>query len=173
MYTLRSIQLCIVDRKISLIANMKHLLLSVSAFILLAIAGCAYHNSTYNDGFDFPIENVSQIIIGKTTDNELITMFGGPLEKSEVSENEERWEYSYSSGTKIEESFLTDEVHSTGHYKTLDILLKNGTVTNFTYTESSESRPARPASGSIRRKKNRSYHNSSRSPLILWALVTV
>ena len=120
---------------------MKHLTLPAVAFILFAFEGCAlaFHRSTQNDGFDFPSENVSKILIGKTTGDELIQLFGGPLAKFEVSENEERWKYSYSTGTEIEEQgFLTDTVQSTGHHKTLDILLKNGTVTNFTYTESSE-----------------------------------
>jgi hypothetical protein len=120
--------------------NMKHSTLSVVAFVLLVLAGCTFgfHRSSHNDGFDFPSENVSRIIIGKTTDDELIQMFGGPLAKYEVSENEERWKYSYSTGTEIEEQvFLTDTVQSTSHQKTLDILLKNGTVTNFTYAESS------------------------------------
>jgi hypothetical protein len=119
--------------------NTKHLTLSVIAFVPLAVVGCAlsYHRSDDNDGFDFSSGNVNKIIKGKTTANELIQLFGGPLSKSEVSENEEEWKYSYSTSIKIEEKyFLTDEVQSTGHHKTLDILLKNGTVTSFTYSES-------------------------------------
>lgn len=126
--------------KLFIAVNMKHSSLSAVAFILLALAGCSFgfHRSTHNDGFDFPSENVSKILIGKTTGDELIQMFGGPLAKYEVSENEERWKYSYSTGTEIEEQvFLTDTVQLTSRQKTLVILLKNGTVTNFTYAESS------------------------------------
>lgn len=117
---------------------MKHLTFTVVAFILLAAEGCAlsYHRTTYNDGFDFPNENISMIVNGKTTSVELVQMFGGPLEKSEISEDEEIWRYSSATGTKTEQTgFLTDEVQSTGQHKTLDIRLKNGIVTDFTYTE--------------------------------------
>lgn len=104
----------------------------------LAVAGCSmsYHRQTFNDGFDFPSENVSGIIIGKTTSDELIELFGGPLAKNDISETEEVWRYSYSTGIRIEEDdFFTDDVQSTHQYKMLVIKLKNGTVTNFTYTE--------------------------------------
>ena len=121
--------------------NMKHLKLSVVAFLLLAVVGCAlsFSHSTHNDGFDFPSRNVNRIIIGKTTDNELIQMFGGPLSKSEASENEEKWMYSSSTGTEyIVKGLLNDNVETAGQHKTLYIRLKNGIVTNFSYTESLE-----------------------------------
>jgi hypothetical protein len=118
---------------------MRHLKLTVAAVILFAAVGCtfSFRHSTESDGFDFPSENVNKIIKGKTTGKELIHMFGGPLSKFDVSENEEQWIYSFSTGTKYSvEGLLADEAGSTGHHKTLYILLKNGTVTNFTYTES-------------------------------------
>jgi hypothetical protein len=126
-----------------IVVNNKHLTFSVVAFSLLAVVGCtlAFHRTTYNDGFDFPSENVNKIMIGKTTGDELIQMFGGPLAKIEVSEDEEEWKYSSSTGTEIVvKGFLTDKEQSTGQHKTLDIMLKNGTVTDFTYTESHEPR---------------------------------
>ncbi len=115
--------------------NIVHLF---AAFISLAVVGCAlsYHRSDDNDGFDFSSENVKKIMKGKTTANELIELFGGPLSKTEVSENEEEWKYSYSTSIVIEEDFfLTYVLQSTGQHKTLDILLKDGTVTSFTYSE--------------------------------------
>ena len=105
---------------------------------LLAVAGCSlsYHRQTFNDGFDFPSENVSGIVIGKTTGDELVELFGGPLAKNDISETEEVWRYSYSTGLTTEiGGFFSDEVQSTRRYKMLVINLKNGTVTNFTYTE--------------------------------------
>ena len=119
---------------------MKHLTLSVVAFVLLAVFGCtfAFRHSDYNNGFNFPSENVNKIKKGKTTANELIQMFGGPLTRFEVSENEEVWNYSYSTGIQIvEKSFLTDTTQATGQHRRLNILLKNGTVTDFSYTEDS------------------------------------
>ena len=117
---------------------MKHLTLSFIAFILLAVAGCtlAYHRKTFDDGFDFPGENVSKIIKGKTTGDEIIQMFGGPLAKTEIPENKEQWRYFYTTGVEIKESsFLTDEEHSTRRQKTLVILLRNGIVIDYIYTE--------------------------------------
>jgi outer membrane protein assembly factor BamE (lipoprotein component of BamABCDE complex) len=117
---------------------MKTITLSVVALVLLAVAGCtlAYHRKTFDDGFDFPSEKVNKIVKGKTTGDEIIQMFGGPLGKSEILENEEQWRYFYSTGIEVKESgFLTDEERSTRRRKTLVILLKNGVVTNFTYTE--------------------------------------
>jgi outer membrane protein assembly factor BamE (lipoprotein component of BamABCDE complex) len=118
---------------------MKLATLSVVAVVVLAIAGCslAYHRKTYNDGFDFPGENADLIVKGKTTGDEIIEMFGGPLQKIDVSEDEEHWRYFYSTGIEIEESgFLTDEMQSSRRNKTLVIVLKHGIVTDFTYTES-------------------------------------
>jgi outer membrane protein assembly factor BamE (lipoprotein component of BamABCDE complex) len=126
------------SREFFIVVNMKHLALFVIAFIMLAAEGCSlsYHRTTYNDGFDFPSENVNRIIKGVTTDDELVEMFGGPLAKSEVSDDEEIWRYSSTTGIKIEETgFLTDEIQSTRQRKTLDIRLKDGTVTDFSYTE--------------------------------------
>lgn len=99
----------------------------------------SFKHTTYEDGFDFPSENVIKIVIGKTTGKELIQMFGGPFEKYEISDDEEQWIYFYSSGTKfVVKSLLTDKVESTGRHKTLSIRLKNGTTSNFSYSESSE-----------------------------------
>jgi hypothetical protein len=127
--------------KFYIVVNMKYLSLSVASFILLAVVGCAssFSESTTNNGFDFPSENVKKIIKGKTTGNELIQMFGGPLFKWDVSEDEEHWMYSYTTGNKFEvKGFLTDKVQSTSQHKSLFIFLKNGIITNFNYTETPE-----------------------------------
>jgi len=122
----------------SIVLNMKFATLSVVAVVMLAVAGCslAYHRKTFNDGFDFPSENVGLIVKGKTTGDEIIEMFGGPLQKSDISEDAEQWRYFYSTGIEIKESvFLTDETQSSRWHKTLVIVLKHGIVTNFIYTE--------------------------------------
>lgn len=63
-------------------------------------------------------------------------MFGEPFSKTVLSETEEKWIYTYSSGTASAQSYVfTTKVESTGTQKTLDILLKNDVVTNFTFTE--------------------------------------
>ena len=118
---------------------MKHPSRPVIFFMLMLTAGCtlAFDHNIYNDGFDFPSENVKRITKGKTTTDDLVRLFGGPLSKRDVSEDEEIWGYSYSSGVKIiENGLFTDSIQDTHHRKTLNIHIKNGTVVDFTYTES-------------------------------------
>lgn len=118
---------------------MKHVTIFVVAFILFSVAGCdlAFRNSNYNDGYNFAGENVKKIVIGKTTENELIKMLGGPYAKFEVSQDEEEWQYVYTTGTETRmQGFLTDEDKIAGRGKSLFIRLKNGIVTNFAYAES-------------------------------------
>jgi hypothetical protein len=130
----------VVERPTITFVSMKPLATFLAGVFLFGAVGCTlgYRQSDNNDGFDFPSGKINKIIKGKTTADEIIRMFGGPLSKSSVSETEEIWNYSSSDGTEIIESgFLTDEVIKTGHRKTLVIRLKNGTVSTFTFTESS------------------------------------
>lgn len=118
---------------------MKNFTLTVIAVISLASVGCTIPTSSYSVGKNFSSENVSKVTKGKTTDKELIQMFGEPFSKTVVSESEEKWIYTYSSGTtNVQRGFLTANVQTTGRRKMLDVLLKNGIVTNFAYTESDE-----------------------------------
>lgn len=120
---------------------MKRLGLAVVAAISLVVVGCANtHTSSYSVGKNFPSENVSKIVKNETTVIELIQMFGEPFLKTVISESEEKWTYNYSSGTaSVQRKFVQiGKVQTTGQRKTLDVLLKNGIVTNFAYTESSE-----------------------------------
>jgi hypothetical protein len=117
---------------------MKHITSYVVAFVVLSVVGCSlsYQRKTFDEGFYFFSENVNKIILGKTTGDEIIDLFGGPLAKIEIMQNEEQWRYYYSTGIEIRESgFLTDEVQSTRWHKTLVIRFKNGIVTGFIYTE--------------------------------------
>ena len=62
--------------------------------------------------------------------------FGEPFTKTVISETEEKWIYTYGSGTATAQSYvLTTKVESKGNQKTLDVLLKNGIVTNFSFAE--------------------------------------
>jgi len=114
---------------------MKRLSLAVCAAVALSITGCA--TSSYSVGKDFPSESVSKIVKGKTTGSEVVQMFGEPFTKAVISDTEEKWVYSYYSGTASAQSYLlTTKVETTGQNKMLDVLLKNGTVTNFAYSDS-------------------------------------
>lgn len=75
---------------------------------------------------------MSQVTKGKTTAAELRQMFGEPFSKTVISETEEKWLYSHSSGTV---RVVAMKAQTTGRQKTLDLLLKDGVVTNFAYTD--------------------------------------
>lgn len=110
--------------------------------LMLVAGGCA--TSTYTFGRDFAMENVNKIVKGKTTASDLVQMFGEPYSKTVVSDTEEKWLYMYTMSTAKAQSFMfTTKVDSEGQFKTLDILLKDGIVTNFAYTDS-------PSSGTVR-----------------------
>jgi hypothetical protein len=115
---------------------MNLLTLAVVAVISFVVVGCINPTSSYTVGKDFPSENVSRIVKGEATGNELVRMFGEPFSKMVVSESEEKWTYTYSSGVTSAQSYIiTMKVRTMGQHKTLDVLLKNGKVTNFTYNE--------------------------------------
>lgn len=100
----------------------------------LFITACA--TSNYTVGNDFPTENIDKIEREETTSSDLVSLFGEPYSKSVISEDTEKWLYTYSSGTAKAQSYIvTMQVETTGEQKTLDVLLKNGVVVNFTFTE--------------------------------------
>jgi hypothetical protein len=116
--------------------NMKSISLVAVVVVSLVVFGCTQILPPSSMGRDFPGENVGKIVRGKTTDNDLIQMFGEPLSKTLISETEKNWIYTYSSGTATVVRHLTSvETKYKGNAKTLDILLKNGVVINFTFTD--------------------------------------
>lgn len=113
---------------------MKKFITLLSVVMMLLATACA--TSNYSFGRDFSTDNVSKIIKGKTTSADLIQLFGEPFSKTVISETEEKWIYSHARGSATAQSYVfTMKVESKGIQKTLDILLKNGVVTNFTFTE--------------------------------------
>ena len=114
---------------------MKALSILAAAFSLVVLAGCA--TSNYIVGRDFSSGNVAQISKGKTTTDELRQLFGEPFTKTVVSGNEERWLYTYTSSTANVQSYVvTMKVNSSGNHKMLDVLIRDGRVVNYTFSES-------------------------------------
>jgi len=90
----------------------------------------------YSVGEDFNSADISSIERGKTTAAELVSTFGEPFSKTVISEDEEKWIYTHASGTAKAQNYLvTMRVESEGIQKTLDLLLKDGVVVNYTYNE--------------------------------------
>ena len=61
---------------------------------------------------------------------------GGPFNKSLISSNEERWNYFYSTTkSKAQSYIITMDVKTSTHQKTLEVLFKDGVVTNYVFNE--------------------------------------
>lgn len=111
---------------------MKYLLIILCSVFVLT--GCA--TSTYKFGTDFSSENVSKIVKGETTSSDLLYLFGQPFTKSVISETDEKWVYSYSETSAKAQSYVFSmDVKTSGVMKSLDVLVRDGVVINFAYTE--------------------------------------
>ncbi|HGO9497348.1 TPA: outer membrane protein assembly factor BamE [Aeromonas veronii AMC24] len=102
--------------------------------IVFALVGCATANMEY--GRDFSSAQVTQIKKGETTSSQLISLMGEPFNKSLISSNEERWNYFYSTTkSKAQSYIITMDVKTSTHQKTLEVLFKDGVVTNYVFNE--------------------------------------
>lgn len=109
---------------------MKHYL--VLSIIIIGLMGCS---APVKQGAEFDDQKVENIIKGETTQQQLIEWFGEPGIKSTVSENEEKWVYSFTRGKVTSGIFTTKSDITT---KILDLYLKEDIVINFTYSERQE-----------------------------------
>ena len=113
---------------------MKFRVITVLLIVISTLSGCA--TSSYSIGKNFSSENVSQIVKGKTTSEEMINLFGEPYSKTVISATDEKWIYMHSEGTAKARSYIvTMDVKTTGTQKMLDVLITDGVVANFTFTE--------------------------------------
>jgi hypothetical protein len=102
--------------------------------VCLVLGGCA--TSHFTAGRDFSSASVASITKGKTTTAELKSLFGEPYAKSAVSETDEKWIYTYTNGSAHAQSYVvTMKVTTTGTQKTLDVLIRNDVVINYTFSE--------------------------------------
>ena len=100
---------------------------------VLFLSGCA--TSEYSSGRDFSGENVPQIAKGETTAQQVVSLFGEPYSKTVTSSTDEVWTYMYVTGSaKVQSYIVSAKVRSTSQSKMLSIILTNGKVSNFTYT---------------------------------------
>lgn len=109
----------------------------VFASVLITIAtlsGCA--TSNYSIGTDFSVEKASEIIKGETTTSQLVALLGEPYSKHVLSKTQEKWMYFYSAGSAKAQSYIvTMDVKTSGTRKTLDVLIEDGVVVNYTLTQ--------------------------------------
>lgn len=113
---------------------MKLSTIAMLPLLILLVTGCA--TSSYSVGKDFASENISQVIKGKTTSEELTALLGEPYTKTVLSASDEKWIYMHSEAIAKAQSYIISmDVKTTGTQKMLDVLISNGIVVNFTYTE--------------------------------------
>ena len=107
------------------------------AALLISVAtlsGCA--TSNYSVGTDFSVEKASEIVKGETTTAQLVSLLGEPYSKHVLSETQEKWMYFYSAGTAKAQSYIVStDVKMTGTQKTLDVLIEDGIVVNYTLSQ--------------------------------------
>ena len=105
------------------------------SFVVLSVVGCA--TSNYSVGKDFATGNISKIVKGKTTTEELVALVGSqPFTKTVLSGTEEKWMYMYTTASSTAQNYVvTMNVKTTSYQKTLDVLITNGVVTNYTFNE--------------------------------------
>ncbi len=101
---------------------------------ILFLTGCVY-SGAYTVGKNFDSEQVRNIKKNETTKADLIRILGEPFSKDTLDANQEKWIYTYTEGEASAQAF-TMKTTSTGTRKTLDIILKDDTVVNFTFLES-------------------------------------
>ncbi len=86
--------------------------------------------------WDIDKAKVDGIVKGTTTAKEISALFGEPDMKSTLSANEEKWVYHYTTVTsKASGSAFNPQIETTGVKKMLDLLIKEGVVINYAYTE--------------------------------------
>lgn len=111
--------------------HLKHLFIVV---IAVALAGCATKNIT--GGRKFDVTKIGSIQKGTTTSEQLIQLLGPPFTTSEQPAGAVIWDYTWKKG-KSTTTHGSDGtvVTSTGEKKTLEVLIINGVVENYTYTD--------------------------------------
>jgi len=111
--------------------KINYLLLSV---IAVALVGCASKSIT--SGREFDVAKIGSIQKGITTSDELAGLLGQPFGKSAQSADEVVWNYMWRKGTATTTRGSDGPVvTSQGEKKTLDVLIRNGVVENYTYKD--------------------------------------
>ena len=115
---------------------------SITCFVLMSMlvlcAGCAFTaSSSFSYGRPFDENGIAKIVKGKTTTAQLVALFGEPYTKTVVSADEVKWNYYHAEGesTAVANTLGGATVVSDDEMKSLDILLKNEIVVNFSFNK--------------------------------------
>jgi hypothetical protein len=112
-------------------STIKYILLSV---VFAALVGCA--SRTITSGREFDVAKIGEIKKGITTSDELEGLFGKPLTKTVQSAGEVTWNYAWKKGTATTTQGPDGPVvTSQGDRKTLEVMIRNGVVENYSYND--------------------------------------
>ncbi|SMB87347.1 hypothetical protein SAMN05660772_02725 [Pasteurella testudinis DSM 23072] len=137
----------------------KLMLVSVCLFSLSACVQSPYQSGVWQDiqksavnvhknefGNDFDESLVKKIVKGKTTESQLVSMFGEPNFKMVINEKDTKWQYSHNVISVESPAYITgsiqdyqNSIKQNSTSKTLDILVRNGKVLNFALQKSDPS----------------------------------
>ncbi len=114
--------------------KMNHLKYFSLAVIAIALAGCA--TKTITSGREFDVTKIASIQKGTTTSEELIRLLGPPFTATQQPAGVVIWDYTWKKGkATTRQSSDGPVVTSSGERKTLEVLIMNGVVQNYTYTD--------------------------------------
>lgn len=104
----------------------------------LIFSGCTY-TAVNETGSAIDPNKVSLIVKGKTTESEILSMFGEPITKAVVNESDTKWIYQHIVSRASTQAY-TGKTNSSLNNEVLDILFRKGVVVNFSFSQS-ESNP--------------------------------
>ncbi|HUA64945.1 MAG TPA: hypothetical protein VME24_03795 [Alphaproteobacteria bacterium] len=110
------------------------------SLLLLCVGLCGCVTSVVRNqttsGADFDETKIGQIQKGKTTADQIVSLFGEPRSEDIVSPNQILWRYRYQSTTFVD---TYDQINGaavkqiSGYEKKLEILMQDDVVVNFSY----------------------------------------
>ena len=101
---------------------------------VLFLSGCTY-TAVNETGSVIDPNKVALIKKGKTTESEILSMFGKPTTKVVVNETDSKWVYQHIVSRASAQAY-TGKTSSSLTNEILDILFRKGVVLNFTFSDS-------------------------------------
>ena len=102
--------------------------------ISMIVSGCTY-TAVHETGVAIDPSKVALIQKGKSTESEILLMFGKPTTKVVVNETDSKWDYQHIV-SKASAQAYTGKTSSSLTNEILDILFRKGVVLNFTFSDS-------------------------------------
>lgn len=112
---------------------MKKILFFITVLFLSACSQT--HNS--EQGTPFDETKVKQIVEGSTTEAQLLRLLGEPASKTVVNGSDAKWVYTYTKKASTSHT-LIGETSYTIEERTLDVIVSNGVVMNYNYSENNK-----------------------------------